>query len=1113
MKGQVFTLKKMMRRAAILLLLSVFSALTARAERLPVGTVIATGTCGDNLTWTLTANGEGPYDSVHKTQCDGITMTISGTGAMADNSFISIFDQTLANNSGLTIDELLKRISNVIIEEGVTSIGNNAFSSFENMRRITLPSTLMSIGSQAFDQCDALKSVDIPDNVTSIGAGIFQECDNLRSVSLSAGIKTIPANTFKNCVRLMTLRLKRYVPDDANPITEFSGSYNFKDNVFTPDFSFNGCTALATLIVPKEGMGRYLYKNYPETEIITNWQIYPFLRVKNHTWTEANSNSNTCYDWIYFRYIIRPDCDILFEAGTTNRWTTWADKVNHAAPRGAEVYTIYNVGNGEVALNRITARVTLPETMRDGAGDDGMRDLVPAFVPVLIKRPAGTLTENLTMPFVMGGDPIFENGWYTSNSSPSIWVKDLPGSFDNDADGHGYVSTVFPDVMANAPYGYPSGLLYRILPFGQSPAGSARGLDDPDHDTGIIDVVEGITLDNSIFYGNADKCCRSQSSLDLIYLKTAYAFENDAFRPMTDEEKETGLASHQCALLVSERTTYPEQLTLSINERTEVTLADDADNTSAIEAAARQERTRVTLSGHTFYLDGDWNTLCLPFSINLLTEYKDRDHIFQFFGFNGYGTGSSDDAIVMELDTEGEYNGKKTGLDDGGTLNLYFKRADAIEAGKPYLVKWRFRNEYSISDPVFYDAKFVYVPPTPDLIINSVSDWNTFAQNVNNGTESYEGKLVRLDADLNGVEKMVGTSSNKFKGTFDGNGHTLGINLYGVSDCMAPFSYIEGATIKNLRTTGSVVPTSVYNHVSGLVGGGNNFTIENCWVSVAIKFDSNATNVYSGGIVGHSGSSPFTMTNCLFDGSIGYISSSSYPVNWNVGGLVGWGDDSTPNISNCLNDGTFAFSSILAMIARGNNAGTITNCYSTTNTSNNGQRYIDAGTYTTATGSDLLALLGDGWTMSGNKVVPIISTYDPSIGAPSDLHPITFPGGKFVGTYSPISYNSANSSILFLGAANTLYYPRTGTNISAFHAYFQFDSGNAVKEFKLNFDEEEDSADGIIAIDNGQLTIDNEDSTLHSPLSGWYDFSGRRLDGKPTQRGIYINNGKKVIIN
>ena len=132
---------------------------------------------------------------------------------------------------------------------------------------------------------------------------------------------------------------------------------------------------------------------------------------------------------------------------------------------------------------------------------------------------------------------------------------------------------------------------------------------------------------------------------------------------------------------------------------------------------------------------------------------------------------------------------------------------------------------------------------------------------------------------------------------------------------------------------------------------------------------------------------------------------------------------------------------------------------------------------------------------------------------------VTFTGGKFAGTYSPVPFTANDKSILFLGGSNKLYYPdgtATTTTIGAFRAYFSLTpgEGSSVKEIVLNF-EDDDSADGIIAIDNGQLTIDNEDSslfTLHSSLSAWYTLDGRKLGGKPTQRGIYVNDGRKTVI-
>ena len=145
--------------------------------------------------------------------------------------------------------------------------------------------------------------------------------------------------------------------------------------------------------------------------------------------------------------------------------------------------------------------------------------------------------------------------------------------------------------------------------------------------------------------------------------------------------------------------------------------------------------------------------------------------------------------------------------------------------------------------------------------------------------------------------------------------------------------------------------------------------------------------------------------------------------------------------------------------------------------------------------------------------------YDPATKATtSDDSYVTLQG-----TYAPIEWTDENKSVLFLGVGknaqnedvSTLYYPNgtAKTTLGAFRAYFQLNNGlevgtsAGVKEFKLSFGDE-DSADGIIAIDNGQLTIDNEDSSL----SGWYTLDGRKLGGKPTQKGIYINNGIKVAI-
>ncbi len=94
-----------------------------------------------------------------------------------------------------------------------------------------------------------------------------------------------------------------------------------------------------------------------------------------------------------------------------------------------------------------------------------------------------------------------------------------------------------------------------------------------------------------------------------------------------------------------------------------------------------------------------------------------------------------------------------------------------------------------------------------------------------------------------------------------------------------------------------------------------------------------------------------------------------------------------------------------------------------------------------------------------------------------------------------------------MGGENMLYYPTTGAGLGAQHAYFKIGGDGAkarrITGFSIDFGDGETT--GIISIENGQLTIDNS-------AGGWYSLDGRRLDSKPTKKGVYINNGKKTVI-
>ena len=179
-------------------------------------------------------------------------------------------------------------------------------------------------------------------------------------------------------------------------------------------------------------------------------------------------------------------------------------------------------------------------------------------------------------------------------------------------------------------------------------------------------------------------------------------------------------------------------------------------------------------------------------------------------------------------------------------------------------------------------------------LISNVEQWNMFANRVNgtNGetATSYSEKFFKLMEDIS-VTNMVGTNSNKFSGTFDGNGHTLTFNQDSGEQYIAPFRYINSATIQNLKVAGTV--TSSNKFAGGVVAHatGSN-TIANCVNSTII----NATiegNGSHGGILGQLGvsSNSVTISGCVFNGKmlgtntdywcgiIGYFGSNSVTIN------------------------------------------------------------------------------------------------------------------------------------------------------------------------------------------------------------------------------------------
>ena len=182
--------------------------------------------------------------------------------------------------------------------------------------------------------------------------------------------------------------------------------------------------------------------------------------------------------------------------------------------------------------------------------------------------------------------------------------------------------------------------------------------------------------------------------------------------------------------------------------------------------------------------------------------------------------------------------------------------------------------------------------------IRNADDWNTFRIMVSNA-KGQSDVNARLYADIS-TSASCGDSDSPFRGRFDGNGHTLNINIdYSSGANEAPFKVGKDYTIENLRVTGTIKGGI---HSAGLVGSssasdGKRNTIRNVRVSATVE----CSNSYVGGIVGHGGRSSHYINNCLFDGKLICKGSNAYG-----GAIIGWCDDNSGNwITNCLENGTY----------------------------------------------------------------------------------------------------------------------------------------------------------------------------------------------------------------
>jgi len=324
------------------------------------------------------------------------------------------------------------------------------------------------------------------------------------------------------------------------------------------------------------------------------------------------------------------------------------------------------------------------------------------------------------------------------------------------------------------------------------------------------------------------------------------------------------------------------------------------------------------------------------------------------------------------------------------------------------------------------------IPVMVNLVISTKAQWDTFAANVGN----YDSKYVQLGANIgtaNAPITTMTTSATSFKGIFDGNGYTLTVNYTATGEKVAPFRYITGATIKNLRVAGTI-NAGGHKFAAGIVSISNGGTIENCRSSVTINSSIEGDGTH-GGLVADSYQGTLDINNCLFDGKLLGENTTS------CGGFVGWHNSGTLNISNSLFAPTQVTLKGGVIFAR-NSATALTDCYYISDWAAATVQGTNANSMTTAALVTALNGSNKNWCIHRGNAIPIMVNLVISTKAQWDTFAANV--GNYDGKYVQLGANigTANDPITTMTTKSTSFRGIFDGNGKTMTVNFSADTGN-----------------------------------------------------------------------
>ena len=834
-------------------------------------------------------------------------------------------------------------LASITLSDHLTALSVQCICNCPLLTSIVIPSSVLSVGNYAFYQCSGLTEITIPNGVTTLGNYVFRECTSLEEATIPGSVTSVGTKIFEGCSAIRSLNLNcRNIPDDCASYKTTLESVVIGANVRTiGSAAFRGCTALTSVSFAPAGslttMGGQAFMDDTSLTGITIPNTVTSLGDKLF-WACSSLATVTFEDGFSMTYLptsMFQSCSSLDGITIPSGITTLGDSVFYDCTSLSSITIPASVTSiGSSVFRNCTSLASA--TFADGCHI--------TTIPSHCFRACSALG-NVNIPSTVTtiDSYAFDNcRAFTSVSLPSGVTSIGEYAFRNCNQLTSFTIPSGVTSIGQMALSYLTGITSIEIPssvktVGQSVFKGCSNLTTVTFAAGskltalsqymfeICTSLETITIPSSVTtigYQPFKGCTAFRSIIiprTVTHLDETYTFYDlTALESVTFEEPCqittfpnstfsgcTSLASFTVPSSITTIGPYAFQGCTSLTSFSIPSTVKAVEHRSFLDCSSLANLTianGVESIGDLAFQGTALTSVTVPNSVSSLGNDL----------FNGCSS-------LMMIDmSRTERVAALYGL---ATIN---RSAPGIFKGIPAACE--------VILPPYCMATGDHVTITPPgenpltqavdgyYELSTAEHWRLFSY-IALGKNGWANARMTADINLGDDQSRIGTPANAnsgwYRGIFDGQGHTLTVAYVetGENNLCAPFNKINGATIRNLKVTGTINLTFYGYHPAGIVSASwGTSTLENLWSDITIS-GIGADWREAGAIVGCHKNGALTLNDCLFTGHIGGSGG------WN-GCFIGYCDQVAATQNNCLSTGTFTYEGTSS-----NFRGTHVNCY------------------------------------------------------------------------------------------------------------------------------------------------------------------------------------------